>query len=155
LAFNGMIDYGRSYNSDKPFPIIKTVYGGGIGTVRGYEGGSLGPRDPRTNDFLGGSRRIVGNVQLYLPFPGASRDRTLRWFVFADAGRVDNTQAPTCYRGSAAHRAEDPCGWKYSAGIGLSWDSPLGPLQLSYGRALNAKRGDEKQAFQFQIGTAF
>ncbi|HLR82737.1 MAG TPA: outer membrane protein assembly factor BamA [Paenalcaligenes sp.] len=155
LALNGMINYGRSYGSDKPFPIIKTVYGGGIGTVRGYEGGSLGPRDPRTNDFLGGSRRIVGNVQLYLPFPGASRDRTLRWFVFADAGRVDNTQAPTCYKGAAPHRAEDPCGWKYSAGVGLSWDSPLGPLQLSYGRALNAKRGDEKQAFQFQIGTAF
>src|SRR5690625_1758588 len=155
LAFNGMIDYGRSYGGDKPFPIIKTVYGGGIGTVRGYEGGSLGPRDPRTNDFLGGSRRITGNVQLYLPFPGASRDRTLRWFVFADAGRVDNTQSPKCYYGTERHRAKDPCGWKYSAGLGLSWDSPLGPLQLSYGRAISAKPGDEKQAFQFQIGTAF
>jgi len=155
LAFNALFDYGRSYGSDKPFPIIKTVYGGGIGTVRGYEGGSLGPRDPRTNDFLGGSRRIVGNVQLYLPFPGASRDRTLRWFLFADVGRVDNTQSPSCYHGAAPHQAVDPCGWKYSAGVGISWDSPLGPLQLSYGRAIKAKPGDEKQAFQFQIGTAF
>lgn len=155
LAFNGLIDYGRSYGGDKPFPVIKNVYGGGIGTVRGYEGGSLGARDPRTNDFLGGSRRIVGNVQLYLPFPGASRDRTLRWFIFADAGRVDNTQSPKCYHGTSSHYAADPCGWKYSAGLGLSWDSPLGPLQLSYGRAIKAKPGDEKQAFQFQIGTAF
>lgn len=155
LAFNGIFDYGRSYDGDKPFPVIKNVYGGGIGTIRGYEGGSLGSRDPRTNDFLGGSRRIMGNVQLYLPFPGASRDRTLRWFVFADAGRVDNTQSPKCYRGAAPHKAQDPCGWKYSAGVGLSWDSPLGPLQLSYGRAIKAKPGDEKQAFQFQIGTAF
>jgi outer membrane protein insertion porin family len=51
--------------------------------------------------------------------------------------------------------SEDPCGWKYAAGLGLSWESPLGPLQLSYGRALRAKEGDDKQAFQFQIGTAF
>jgi outer membrane protein insertion porin family len=49
----------------------------------------------------------------------------------------------------------DPCGWKYAAGVGLSWESPLGPLQLSFGHALNAKEGDQKQAFQFQIGTGF
>src|SRR3546814_1248922 len=72
----------------KSFPVIKNVYGGGIGSVRGYEGASLGPRDSLTNDYLGGSRRIVGNVQLYLPFPGASRDRHLRWFLFTDAGQV-------------------------------------------------------------------
>ena len=153
LAFNGIVDYGRSYGN-KAFPIIKSMYGGGIGSVRGYEGASLGPRDSLTNDYLGGSRRIIGNVQLYLPFPGASRDRTLRWFVFGDVGRVDNSDG-SCMKGPTDHRAEDPCGWKYSAGIGLSWQSPMGPLQLSYGRALNSKPGDDKQAFQFQIGTAF
>jgi outer membrane protein insertion porin family len=91
---------------------------------------------------------------LYLPFPGASRDRTLRWFVFADAGKVDNTSGG-CAMGRPDRPSEDPCGWKYAAGLGLSWESPLGPLQLSYGRALRAKEGDDKQAFQFQIGTAF
>ncbi|NYT77287.1 outer membrane protein assembly factor BamA [Alcaligenaceae bacterium] len=152
LAFNGLLDWGRSYG-DKDFPVIKNVYGGGIGSVRGYEGASLGGRDTGSNDYLGGSRRIVGNVQLYLPFPGATRDRTLRWFIFADAGRVDNT-AGGCMRG-VDNYAEDPCGWKYAAGLGFSWQSPLGPLQLSWGRALNAKKGDDKQAFQFQIGTGF
>src|SRR5690606_35400289 len=137
-----------------PISVIKNVYAGGIGTVRGYEGGSLGPRDIETNDYLGGSRRIVGNAQLYLPFPGATRDRTLRWFLFADAGQVSTTGGGTCYAGTGGH-VVDPCGWKYSAGIGLSWESPLGPLQLSYGRPINEKEGDEKQSFQFQIGTAF
>ena len=151
LAFNALADWGKTYG-DKSFPVIKNVYGGGIGSVRGYEGASLGPRDTLTNDYLGGSRRVVGNVQLYLPFPGATRDRTLRWFVFTDAGQVANTSGG-CARGTTP--SEDPCGWKYSAGIGLSWQSPLGPLQLSYGRALNAKEGDDKQAFQFQIGTGF
>ncbi len=153
LAFNALADWGKSYG-DKAFPVIKNVYGGGIGSVRGYEGASLGPRDTLTNDYLGGSRRVVGNVQLYLPFPGATRDRTLRWFLFTDAGQVANTSGGTCARG-INNQSEDPCGWKYAAGIGLSWQSPLGPLQLSYGRALNAKEGDDKQAFQFQIGTGF
>ena len=44
---------------------------------------------------------------------------------------------------------------RYSAGIGLSWDSPLGPLQISWGRALNKKDGDDTEPFQFQIGTTF
>jgi outer membrane protein insertion porin family len=37
----------------------------------------------------------------------------------------------------------------------LSWLSPMGPLQLSYGKALNAKEGDQTQVFQFQVGTGF
>lgn len=153
LALNGTVDWARSYG-DKPYPIIKNMYAGGIGSVRGYEGASLGPRDTRTGDYLGGARRIVGNVQLYLPFPGATRDRTLRWFVFADAGQVSAGNGLTCMAG-ISNSVADPCGWRYSAGIGLSWQSPMGPLELSFGRALNAKEGDDKQAFQFQIGTGF
>lgn len=153
LALNGLVDWGKSYGG-RSFPVIKTVYAGGIGSVRGYEGASLGPRDKLTGDSLGGSRRVVGNVQLYLPFPGATRDRTLRWFVFSDVGRVDNPGG-NCSKGIASDPAPDACGWKYSAGVGFSWQSPMGPLELSYGRAINAKPGDEKQAFQFQIGAGF
>ena len=153
LAFNGQVDWGKTYGG-KAFPVIKNVYAGGIGSVRGYEGASLGPRDTRTGDYLGGSRRIVGNVQLYLPFPGATRDRTLRWFLFADAGQVSAGSGMDCMDGYQ-HSVQDPCGWRYSAGVGLSWQSPMGPLELSFGRALNAKDGDDKQAFQFQIGTGF
>lgn len=153
LALNGTVDWARSYGG-KPFPIIKNVYGGGIGSVRGYEGASLGPRDTATGDYLGGARRIVGTVQLYLPFPGTSRDKTLRWFVFGDIGQVAAGNGLSCMDG-INHAVVDPCGWRYSAGIGLSWQSPMGPLELSFGRALNAKEGDDKQAFQFQIGTGF
>ena len=152
LAFNGMVDWGKAYGG-RSFPVIKNIYGGGIGSVRGYEGASLGPRDELRDTYLGGSRRMIANVQLYLPFPGATRDRTLRWFLFADAGQVSTTGGMECSRGR--DNAEDPCGWKYSTGIGLSWQSPMGPLELSWGRALNAKDGDDKQAFQFQIGTGF
>jgi outer membrane protein insertion porin family len=154
LALNGMMDWGHSYGS-KDFPVIKDVYAGGIGSVRGYAGSSLGPRDLTTGDYLGGARRIVANAQLYLPFPGATKDRTLRWFVFTDAGRVQPGNGMTCTGGKGGDEVEDPCGWRYSAGIGLSWQSPLGPLQLSYAKPLNAKSGDDSQSFQFQIGTGF
>jgi len=153
LALNGQVDWARGYG-DKAFPVIKNMYAGGIGSVRGYEGASLGPRDTKTGDYLGGARRIVANAQLYLPFPGATRDRTLRWFVFADAGQVSAGNGLACSAG-INNAVADPCGWRYSAGIGLSWQSPMGPLELSFGRALNAKEGDDKQAFQFQIGTGF
>jgi outer membrane protein insertion porin family len=154
LAFNAMADYGKSYSSN-PYPVIKNVYAGGIGTVRGYEGSSLGPRDTLTGDYIGGSRRVIGNVQLYLPFPGASKDRTLRWFLFGDAGQVSGGNGAGCTTGRPGRSVEDPCGFRFSAGVGLSWQSPLGPLQISYGRPINAKDGDESQAFQFQIGTGF
>ncbi|KAG1242965.1 hypothetical protein G6F65_022717 [Rhizopus arrhizus] len=71
LALNGMVDWGRSYGS-KNYPIIKNVYAGGIGTVRGYEGSSLGPRDTLTGDYLGGTRRVIANAQLYLPWRRAA-----------------------------------------------------------------------------------
>lgn len=149
LAFNGLFDYGDVYGTDKPFPIIKTVYAGGIGTVRGYLGNSLGPRDTRTGTFLGGSKRVVGNLQFYFPFPGTQRDQTLRMFVFADGGQVYGDT------GSGSSSSIDLGDLRYSTGIGLSWLSPVGPLQLVYAKALNAQTGDDTQVFQFQVGTAF
>ena len=150
LAFNALFDYGDTYNAGgKPFPVVKDVFAGGIGTVRGYEGNSLGPRDPRTGTYLGGSRRVVGNVQFFFPFPGSQRDKSLRMFVFSDAGQVYGTGA-----GNYSDTI-DLGNLRYSAGIGLAWLSPVGPLQLVYAKALNAKEGDTTQVFQFQIGTGF
>lgn len=153
LALNGKVDWARTYD-DRIFPVIKNMFAGGLGSVRGYQGASLGPRDTLTGDYLGGSRRMIANAQLYLPFPGATRDRTLRWFVFADAGQISTTKGQTCAAG-IGNTVVDPCGWRYSAGLGLSWESPMGPLEISWGKALRSKEGDELQAFQFQIGTSF
>ncbi len=148
LALNGMIDYGKSYGPN-PYPIIKDVYAGGIGTVRGYSTNSLGPVDPVTGTYLGGSKRVVGNVQFYLPFPGTQQDRSLRWYLFADGGQVYGND------GYGNDQAINLSQLRYSAGIGLSWTSPMGPLQLSYAKPLNAQSSDNTQVFQFQIGTGF
>ncbi|MGB7480301.1 MAG: outer membrane protein assembly factor BamA [Burkholderiaceae bacterium] len=144
LAWNGEFDYGRGFGG-KPYPIFKNFYAGGIGSVRGYESSSLGNnRDAVTGDALGGASRLILNLELQAPFPGAGSDRSLRWFSFFDAGNV--------FAEGEKMRISD---LRYSAGVGISWVSPIGPLKLSYGVPLNAKDTDRKQQFQFQLGTGF
>jgi outer membrane protein insertion porin family len=140
LAMNGEINYGRGL-SGKPYPVFKNFYAGGIGSVRGYEPGSLGTKDPN-NDTLGGSTRLVGNVELQVPFPGA--DKSLRWFTFFDIGNV--------FDEGQKIRPKD---LRTSIGMGISWISPMGPLKLSFGKALNAKPEDRRQGFQFTMGAGF
>ncbi|MES2298207.1 MAG: outer membrane protein assembly factor BamA [Pseudomonadota bacterium] len=143
LALRGEFDYGHGLRGNS-YPIFKNFYAGGIGSVRGYLGNSLGVVDPNTFDTLGGASRMIGNAELQFPFPGSGTDRSLRWFVFSDAGQV--------YQEAQKMRLSE---LRYSAGLGFSWISPVGPLKLSYSRPLNAKPGDRLERFQFQMGTGF
>ena len=65
LMLRADVGYGDGY-SGKPLPFFKAFYAGGVGSVRGYESGSLGPRDIYGNS-LGGKRKIVGNAELFYP----------------------------------------------------------------------------------------
>ncbi|SNS77056.1 Beta-barrel assembly machine subunit BamA [Noviherbaspirillum humi] len=142
LALNGEFDYGKGLGG-RPYPIFKNFYAGGIGSVRGFEGSSLGPR-AANGDPLGGSTRLIFNAELQFPFPGSGNDRTLRWFTFLDGGNV-----------FAEGQKLETSALRYGAGLGISWVSPIGPLKLSVGSPLNAKTGDRTQRFQFQLGTGF
>ncbi len=142
IALNGEIDYGRGL-SGNPYPIFKNWYAGGIGTVRGFETASLGSKDPVTGDSTGGASRLILNAELQFPFPGSQNDRSLRWFLFSDAGNV--------YDEGNAFRG----GVKASYGMGITWLSPMGPLKLSLAHAINATELDRKKPFDFQIGGGF
>ena len=139
---NAEVGYGKGLGG-RPYPIFKNFYGGGLGTVRGFDQGSLGPVDV-TGAFIGGNRRFNLNNELYLPVPGAGADRTLRIFVYADAGNVWGENEKITLGSVRA-----------SAGLGVSWVSPVGPLKLSYGTPVRKKPEDRIQRLQFQIGTAF
>jgi len=139
---NAEIGYGKGLGG-RPYPIFKNFYGGGLGTVRGFDQGSLGPVDV-TGAFIGGNRRFNLNNELYLPVPGANADRTLRIFVYLDAGNVWGENESVTFDSLRA-----------SAGLGVSWVSPVGPLKLSYGAPIKKKPEDRIQKLQFQIGTAF
>ena len=142
FAFNGELGLGKGMNG-QPFPVFKNFYSGGLGSVRGFDQGTLGPRDV-TGASLGGPKKVTLNAELIAPFPGAGNDRTLRWFAFVDAGNVygenDNWELSEL---------------RASAGLGLSWISPLGPLRLAYAQPVRKFAGDRIQKLQFQIGTSF
>ncbi len=145
FGLNGMVDYGHGLGG-KAYPIFKNFYAGGIGTVRGYEGSSMGPveRDrDGDREYMGGNKRIVGNAEFQFPMFGMT-DKTVRWFAFVDGGNVFSEEQDF-----------DLGDLKYSAGVGISWLSPIGPLKLSYAVPLNADSDDKKESFQFQLGTGF
>jgi outer membrane protein insertion porin family len=94
LGLNFQGGYGKGL-AGQTFPIFKNYFAGGIGSVRGYEPSSLGPRDATTGDPIGGSRMAVGNIELTFPLPGTGYDRTLRVFTFFDGGNVWGRPART------------------------------------------------------------
>jgi outer membrane protein insertion porin family len=142
LGFNGEIGYGRGLDG-QPYPVFKNFYGGGLGTVRGFEQNSLGPVDIE-GAYIGGNKRVNLNTELYVPFPGAGNDRTLRLFGYVDAGNV--------WGEDERIRTQD---LRASVGVGISWVSPVGPLKLSYGKPFRYFDQDKIQKLQFQIGSVF
>ncbi len=143
LALNGEFGVAKTYGN-KELPFFKNFYAGGIGSVRGYESNTLGPRDPVTNDVLGGDKRLVGNAELLLPLPGSGLDKSMRLGAFVDAGNIwgDNNKFSLG-------------DMRYSAGLSLSWNSPVGPLKFSFAQPINKKPEDKLQRLQFQFGSVF
>ncbi|RZL93886.1 MAG: outer membrane protein assembly factor BamA [Variovorax sp.] len=169
FAINGEVGYGRAYGS-KVYPIFKNFYAGGLGSVRGFEQNSLGPKDvplvgQAQGAAIGGNKKAIFNAELSTPFPGAGNDRTLRLYGFFDAGNVFGERS--AYTSDAQWAAQKKI--RASVGIGISWVSPLGPLRLAYAFPIKQQKevldpnnayvplvaGDRIQRVQFQIGTSF
>jgi outer membrane protein insertion porin family len=142
-ALNTEVGVGKA-SGDKSFPVFKNFYGGGLGSVRGFEQGSLGPRDA-SGTVLGGSNKFNANAEILTPFPGAGNDRTLRLYGFVDAGMVGGSTGVNSNSGDI----------RASTGVGISWISPVGPLRLAFAKPLRKFDGDRIQNMQFQIGTSF
>jgi outer membrane protein insertion porin family len=149
LAFNAELGYGKGLNG-KPYPVFKNFFGGGLGSVRGFEGGTLGPTSPVLNASnsavinIGGNRSIALNTEFITPFPGAGNDRSLRMFGFLDIGNIYGENEKASFSTMRA-----------SVGIGVSWLSPIGPLRIAFANPIREFPGDRIQKFQFQIGTSF
>nr|PZN03626.1 MAG: outer membrane protein assembly factor BamA [Pseudomonadota bacterium] len=143
LKLKGEAGYAAGYGGGE-LPFFKAFFGGGPNSVRGFEQGSLGPRD--ADGVLGGSRKVVGNAELLFPMPGMRQDRSVRMGVFFDAGQVWDTG-----KGNTLSDLK----LRYSTGGFVSWNSPFGPLQLIIAYPLNEQPGDDVQKFQFTFGHAF
>ncbi len=152
LMINGEAGYAAGIGG-KPLPFFRNFFTGGVSSVRGFESGTIGPKDldTVTNEVvtLGGDTKLVGNVELLFPMPGM-KDNSVRLSTFLDAGGVFG-EGNALY-GSNTFSFDD---MRFSAGLGVAWNSPLGPLRFSLAYPLNKKDTDKTQVFQFNLGSTF
>lgn len=146
VMLNGELGYADSYNN-KNYPFFKNYFVGGVNSVRGFQNGSLGPRqlDATGQDFsIGGTTRIVGNAEVFAPVPLIKDSSQFRLSAFVDAGNVYGNNESTSLGDL-----------RYSTGVGISWFSPFGPLKLVFAKPLNQQDGDRTETLQFQLGQQF
>ena len=176
LMLSGEVGYADGYGKTEQLPFFQNFYGGGLGSVRGYESGSLGPKyktkysDGTLSSSVssyGGNYKAYAGAELLFPMPGIKDQRTVRLSLFADAGSVwdgrtynaapYNDQNPNGTNGAytGEHKSTFSNELRYSAGAAVTWLSPLGPLKFSYAYPMKKKPEDQIQRFQFQLGTTF
>lgn len=143
LVLDGTVSYGNGYGKTHNLPFFQNFFAGGMSTVRGFRANSLGPRD-ENNDPTGGNFRLLGNAGLRFPTPFVDPN-SAQITGFVDFGQVYDTAQGSVNLGEL----------RYSAGLSVTWFSPLGPLTISLAQPLNAKSGDKTEFFQFSIGSFF
>jgi outer membrane protein insertion porin family len=154
------VGYGDGYGDDNGLPFFENYYSGGIGSVRGFESRSLGPRSPALfyadssvadpdPDPIGGNLLTEASIELIFPTPFAPESRSIRTFLFVDAGNVFETRQQDIMQDFDATELRS------SVGIGLSWLTAIGPLSFNLATPINDESGDDTEVFQFSLGQTF
>ncbi len=119
-------------------PIFKRFFAGGSNSMRGFPFQKLGPLN-NEGDPLGGNSLIVGSLETRFPI-----FKDLRGVVFFDYGNI--------YAKEWDFRLGD---LKYAPGVGLRYDTPIGPIRFDVGYALNPEPEFSRTQFWISIGQAF
>jgi len=143
LLLNLEFGYGDGLGDTKELPFFENFYAGGSRSVRGYKGGTLGPKDSNNNS-LGGTSRFVGNLELILPNPFSERSASTRVSLFWDMGYAYGEEEPITTNLL-----------RHSYGLSLIWLTPVGAMRFSYAEPYDARSTDDTQNFQFTLGAPF
>ena len=121
---------------NEKIPVAEKLFMGGIGSVRGYEPYSLTPGE---NGFVtGGKKRASFTVEASVPL---SESAKMRVAAFYDYGMIGEESFNEIKRSST--------------GVVIEWQSPMGPINLVFAKALDDKVGDRTSSFEFSMGTKF
>ena len=165
LKFGADLGYGDSYGSTRSkqctlydnqevaipgtgskcgLPFFKNYYAGGPGSLRGFQQNTLGPIDNSFNirQPLGGSVKTIGSVELY--FPRLIKASGTRASVFVDYGNVFASTSDVSFKE-----------FRVSTGLALQWQSPLGPISISYSFPIKKQDGDQIERLQFNFGRQY
>jgi len=131
----------------------------GPNLVRGFQPAGIGPRDitpGTTNDALGGSMFWGASVEMQTPLYFLPKEVGIKLATFADAGSLWDYKGPTYWNVSGETlQVADSSSIRSSAGVGLIWDSPLGPLRFDLAFPITKQSYDRTQIFRFSGGTKF
>ncbi len=123
-----------SGNEGKDVPIFERYYLGGINSLRGLR--EVGPKDPATGDVIGGRTMLNFNFDYIFPL---IKNAGMKGVLFYDTGNSWDT----------GYHVGD---LRKTAGLGIRWYSPIGPLRLEWGYALDKKQGEAASRWEFSIG---
>ncbi|WP_240193623.1 outer membrane protein assembly factor BamA [Desulfobulbus alkaliphilus] len=133
---------GRVFeNEDGKLPVYENFYLGGMNTIRGFKTFSISPVDPETGEKIGGDKMWNGTVSIIFPL---LKNLGMDGEIFTDLGNV-----------YAPEDSWDFSEYKHSAGFGVLWLSPLGPLRLAWGYNLDRQEGEEQSTWDFSMGGTF
>lgn len=145
---NTELGYGDSYGGRfEDLPFFENFYSGGVRSIRGFEENTLGPRLETGSGLLpvGGAFNVLSNLELIFPTPFAKDAESVRISAFIDAGNV--------FKSVSTFEASE---LRYSAGVSLQWQAPVGPITINLAFPLNFKEGDERDGpLQFSFGNQF
>lgn len=147
-VFMQMGEAGNVFSyGDKDVRINERFYIGG-NSMHGFDYGGLGPRDLTTDDALGGNNFYRGSSEVTFPI-SIDKDMPLKGHTFVDYGSVWGIDEPS------SPDLADSDSIRVAAGLGISWDSPFGPLRVDFSAPIVKEDYDEKQTFRFTFGSAF
>lgn len=130
-------------------PLLNSFFGG-PSMVRGFAPNGFGPRDltaGSTMDNVGGSLFWATTAELQSNIPGLPQEYRLKASAFVDAGSVFGYRGP-----SQSVQVASKNVLRSSAGVGLSWASPFGPLAVDYAVPLSKSANDSVQPLNFSAG---
>ena len=159
LRLRSDLGYGDAFGGTDTFPFYKHFFAGGMGSVRGFESNTLGPRatpspqdqfnDP---DPIGGNALVELSAEILFPLPFIEDQSQMRSVLFFDAGNVFNTNCPDV---SVYCLDLEDGELRYSAGLAVTWITGFAPISFALSFPINEKDGDESEAFQFELGKTF
>jgi outer membrane protein insertion porin family len=142
LELKGRGGLADAYDSSEKVPIYERFFAGGANTIRGYKERAVGPRDPGSNDPIGGEALLLGNAELTFPI----YEKLLKGAVFFDFGNVWAHAEDFAWGG----------GYKAGAGVGIRVKTPVGPVRLDYGYPFSGTGDDKRQGeFYFSMSHGF
>lgn len=115
--------------------------------LRGFEASGVGPRDTSTDDALGGEWMYTGSVEMSFPL-GLPVELGIRGRAFTDLGSSGALS-------DSGSTVEDTGSLRMSAGVGVSWDSPFGPIGIDLGVPILDESFDKTEVLRFNFGTRF